>query len=109
MTSLVYASSLPQEMVLFVPDDVLREDHPKLGSLGAAELTTECHCPEPRAGSGVSSLLVAGVDRACDRESIEPIESLFSSREERLVFSPEDEREDIMDTHEFLRNAWGIF
>lgn len=105
MTSLVYASSLPQERVLSVPDEVLREVHPKLGSLGAAELTVEYHCPELRAGSGASSVLVAGVDRERDCESIEPIESLFSSREDRRVFSPEDEREDMIDAHEFLRNA----
>lgn len=112
MTSLAYASSLPQESDLLVPDEVLREDHPKLGILGAAELMIECDCPVLRAGSDASSVLVAGVDLECDCESVEPIEipeSLFSSREDRLVFSPEDVWEDIIDTHEFLRNAWGIF
>ena len=107
MTSLVYASSLPQERDLFVPDD-LREDHPKLGSFGAAELTIECHCPEVRAGSCASSVLVAGVDRDLDCESVELIEtpeSLLPSREDGLEFSPDDAREDITDTHEFLRSA----
>ena len=105
MTSLVYASSLPQERDLLVPDEVLREDQPKLGIFGAAELTIECQCPTR---SGASSVLVAGVDRECGRESVEPIEaaeSLRSSREDRLVFSPDDVREDMTDTHEFLRNA----
>lgn len=91
-----------------MPDEVLREDHPKLGIFGAAELMTECHCPEVRAGSGASSVLVAGVDRDRVCESVEPIEtpeSLLSSREDRLVFSPDDVREDMTDTHEFLRNA----
>ena len=106
--SLVYPSSLPQERDLFVPVEVLREDHPKLGILGAAELTTVCHCPEVRAGSCASSVLVAGVDRDRDCESVEPIEtpeSLLSSREDRLLFSPDDVREDMTDTHEFRRNA----
>ena len=95
-----------------MPDEVRREDHPKLGILGAAELTIACHCPEVRAGSGASSVLVAGVDRDRDCESIEPMEipeSLLSSREDRLEFSPDDVRADMADTHEFLRNAWGIF
>ena len=111
MTSLVYASSLPHETDLSVPDEVLREDHPKLGSLGAAELTILCDCPEVRSRSGASSVLVAGVDRERDCESSESIEvpeSLLSSREDRLVSSP-DVREDIIDTHELLRNACGNF
>lgn len=61
--------------------------------------------------AGSISVLVAGVD--CERfDLIEPNDipdSLFSSLEDLLVFSPEEGWEEIMDIHESLLNAEGIF
>ncbi len=112
MKSFSYVSSLPGEAELCPSFEFFREDdHLKLGSFGAEGLTIGCQCSEAPAVAGADSMLVAGADR--ERfDFMEPKDmpdSLFSSRDDLLVFSPDDGCEDRIDIHEPLLNAVGIF
>ncbi len=112
MRSFSYEWSLSDEADLARSDEFLREeDHLKLGSFGAKELTIGSQDSDDSVVIAADSALVAGVE--CERfDFVEPKDmpdNLFSSREDLRVFSPEEDCEDMKEIHEFRRRELGIF